>query len=138
MSRIGQAFEFAFEAHRGQTDRAGLAYIGHVARVADGVTGEDEIVVALLHDVVEDTDIPLLRIEAEFGPEIAAAVDAISRREGESEADYLDRVTANPLALAVKRADVADNDHPARMAVLDNETRARLKKKYAQIHKAVG
>ncbi|MEY8841070.1 HD domain-containing protein [Cribrihabitans sp. XS_ASV171] len=138
MSRIGQAFEFAFKAHRGQTDRAGLAYIGHVARVADGVSGEDEIVVALLHDVIEDTDIPVSRIAEIFGAEVAAAVDAISRREGETEADYLDRVVADPLALAVKRSDVADNDHPARMAVLDAETRARLKEKYRMIHEAVG
>ncbi|MFC3613250.1 HD domain-containing protein [Lutimaribacter marinistellae] len=138
MSRIGEAFEFAFRAHCGQTDRAGLAYIGHVARVAEGVETEDEIVVALLHDVVEDTQTPLSRIQDSFGTTIADAVDAISRRREESEAEYLERVVSNPLALAVKRADVADNDHPSRMSVLDPETRRNLEKKYAQIRTAVG
>ena len=94
--------------------------------------------VALLHDVVEDTDVPLSRIEAAFGPRIASAVDAITTRDGEDRSDYYARVAANPLARAVKLCDLADNESPARMARLDPETRARLERKYARARAALG
>lgn len=127
---IGAAFEMALAAHAGQRDKSGLAYIGHVARVADGVDTESERVVALLHDVVEDCDVTLDDVAARFGPEIAAAVDAITRRRGEDHADYYDRVKANALAHRVKLADIADNAHPDRMRLLPPETQTRLKQKY--------
>ena len=125
-------------AHAGQTDKAGLAYIGHVARVAAGVRGEKPQTVALLHDVVEDCGVPLARIEAEFGDEIAGAVDAITRRDAETPGTYYARVRANPLALLVKLSDIADNTHPARTALLDDETRTRLEQKYARARDMLG
>ncbi|MFW2543918.1 HD domain-containing protein [Primorskyibacter sp. 2E107] len=127
---IGAAFELALSAHAGQTDKAGMAYIGHVARVAAGVTDEIDVVVALLHDVVEDCDIPLAQIADQFGPRVAEAVDAITRRPDERPETYYARVAANPIATRVKRADIADNSHPARLALLDAETRDRLTRKY--------
>ena len=128
---IGAAFELAFAAHQGQTDKAGMAYIGHVVRVAAGVETDDERVVALLHDVVEDCDVPLSDIEAKFGVDTAAGVDAMTRRDGEAPEAYYARVRANPLALRVKRADIADNSSPERLKLLDEATRKRLTKKYA-------
>jgi (p)ppGpp synthase/HD superfamily hydrolase len=129
---LGAAFELALAAHAGQTDKAGMAYVGHVARVCAGVAeaGEAAQVVALLHDVVEDSDVPLARIEADFGPEVARAVDAITRRPGEAPAAYYARVAADPLARAVKLADVADNANPSRLALLEAPTRERLERKY--------
>ena len=135
---IGTAFELALTAHKGQEDKSGQAYIGHVVRVAAGVEGEAETVVALLHDVVEDTDVTLAEIDAEFGPDIATAVDVITRRAGEAPEAYYDRVRANPLARAVKLSDIADNTHPARLALLDEDTRARLTQKYAKARRALG
>lgn len=135
---IGAAFELALAAHQGQTDKAGMAYIGHVARVAAGVETDAERVVALLHDVVEDCDVPLADIEAKFGAEIAAGVDAMTRRNGEAADDYYARVRANPLALRVKRADIADNSSPERLKLLDEATRERLTKKYADALNALG
>lgn len=134
---IGAAFEMALAAHRGQTDQAGMAYIGHVARVAAGVEGQNEVVVALLHDVVEDCDVPLSRVAAQFGDEIAAAVDAITRREGEAAESYYARVRANPVALAVKLSDIADNANPDRLAMLDAATRDRLVRKYTKARAAL-
>lgn len=134
---IGAAFEMALSSHRGQTDRAGMAYIGHVARVAAGVEEEREIVVALLHDVVEDCEVPLSQVAAQFGDEIAAAVDAITRRAGEEADRYYARVRANPLALAVKLSDIADNANPDRLAMLDAATRDRLARKYTKARAAL-
>lgn len=134
---IGAAFELAYTAHKGQKDKAGMAYIGHVARVAAGVDHPDEIIVALLHDVVEDCDIPISQIERDFGAGIAAAVQAITRHPNEASQVYYQRVKSNPLALAVKLADIADTANPARLAMLDGDTRARLTQKHSRARAAL-
>lgn len=137
MAALGDAFEIAFAAHAEQTDKSGEPYMAHVVRVAAGVEGEAERIVALLHDVVEDTDVPPARIADRFGPEIAAAIDAITHRPGEPRPDYYARVRANPLARAVKLSDIADNSSPARLARLDAVTQARLTEKYDKAREAL-
>ncbi|MEO1494947.1 MAG: HD domain-containing protein [Pseudomonadota bacterium] len=129
---IGAAFELALAAHAGQTDKSGEPYIAHVVRVAAGVEGTDAIIIALLHDVVEDTDVSLETVADRFGPKIAAAVDALSKRGNEPLEDYMSRVRADPVALSVKLSDLADNGSPARLARLDAATRSRLETKYAK------
>ena len=138
MGMLGDAFEMALAAHAGQTDKSGEPYIAHVVRVAARAQTDEERVVALLHDVVEDTDVPLSHIESAFGPRIAAAVDAITMREGEDRTAYYARVAADPLARAVKLCDLADNESHARLARLDAGTRARLEQKYAKARTALG
>ena len=101
--------------HAGQTDKAGLAYITHPQRVAARLASPEAQVVGWLHDTVEDTALTVADIEARFGPETAAAVDAISRREGEAWSDYLDRVQANPMARQVKISDLVDNSNLGRV-----------------------
>ena len=101
----------ATQAHSGQTDKAGLPYITHPERVAGRLEDPAAQVVGWLHDTVEDTTLTLAEIEVQFGPETATAVDAISRRDGETWNDYLDRVAANPIARAVKISDLIDNSN---------------------------
>ena len=132
MGRVGDAFELAFAAHQGQTDKSGQPYMAHVVRVASRVDTEDAQIVALLHDVVEDTDVTLATVEDTFGLTISAAVDAITKRKGEANTAYLDRVSANSLARDVKLSDLADNSDPVRLSLLDDATRARLTEKYAR------
>ena len=79
---IEAAKALATRAHEGQTDKAGLPYITHPERVASRLTTPEAQVVGWLHDTVEDTSITIQEIESQFGPETAAAVDAISRRNG--------------------------------------------------------
>jgi Guanosine polyphosphate pyrophosphohydrolases/synthetases len=138
MGAVGEAFEFALAAHRGQQDKAGLAYVGHLARVAAGVEGTEAQVVALLHDVIEDCGVTASAVEAAFGARVAGAVVALTRVKNEDPALYYARIAADPLARAVKLADIADNAHPARLASLDAATRARLEKKYAAARQALG
>jgi (p)ppGpp synthase/HD superfamily hydrolase len=128
-----QALSLARAAHAGQVDKLGQPYIEHPARVAARLPEADEIgrTVAWLHDVVEDTGVTLEQLAADFGPEVAAAVDALTRRPGEGEAYYA-RVKDNPVALRVKRADIADNLDPDRTARLSPLVRARLAGKYAR------
>lgn len=127
------AVGFAAAAHMGQTDKAGQPYIDHPRRVARRLENPTvlELSVAWLHDVVEDTNLTVWHIEDMFGAEVAAAVDAITHRAGETRTDYYARVKANPVALKVKLADIADNTDPERLAALDPTTRARLQAKYA-------
>jgi (p)ppGpp synthase/HD superfamily hydrolase len=131
---VATARRIATQAHEGQTDKAGAPYIGHPARIAARVAGDAAAeVVAWLHDVVEDCDDWTLdRLRAEgISADLVKAVDAISKRAGEASDDYYARVAANPLALKVKYADLADNGDPARLARLDPTARDRLAGKYA-------
>ena len=112
---VEAAKALAVRLHEGQTDKAGLPYITHPQRVASRLEAPEAQVVGWLHDTVEDTDITVAGIEAQFGPETAAAVDALSRRDGEDWKDYLERVRANPVARLVKISDLIDNSNLGRI-----------------------
>lgn len=112
---VEAAKQLAAQMHEGQKDKKGLPYITHPERVASRLSAPEEQVVGWLHDTVEDTALSLAEIEARFGPETAAAVDAISRRDGESWSDYLDRVKQNPMARKVKISDLIDNSNLSRI-----------------------
>ena len=112
---VEAAKALATGTHEGQTDKAGLPYITHPERVASRLDAAEAQVVGWLHDTVEDTSITVREIEFQFGPETAAAVDAISRRDGEAWSDYIDRVAANPIARQVKISDLIDNSNLSRI-----------------------
>jgi (p)ppGpp synthase/HD superfamily hydrolase len=138
-----RAARLAERSHRGQVDKVGKAYIGHPARIAMAVRDEgysDEVeAVAWLHDVVEDTAVTLDDLRADDFPErVVEAVDAISKRKGESFADYYERVKANPIALVVKWHDVADNADPKRLALVAPDTQERLRAKYERARSILG
>jgi hypothetical protein len=136
---LTQAFRIAVEAHAGQTDKLGEPYMLHPVRVMlMGETSEERIV-GLLHDVVEDcADWPLNRLSAIFPPQIVEAIDALTRRRGESYADFIARVKSNPLATAVKLYDIRDNTAPERIWLLDPGTRERLIAKYEPALRMLG
>ncbi len=116
MTPLQTALRIAEEAHRNKLDKRGEPKLFHPLRVLERVrhAGPDTILVALLHDVVEDSDTSLadLRLEG-FPPSVVEAVDRLSRREGESYADYVIRCGANALARLVKLADLEDNLQPS-------------------------
>ncbi|TFF04475.1 bifunctional (p)ppGpp synthetase/guanosine-3',5'-bis(diphosphate) 3'-pyrophosphohydrolase [Cellulosimicrobium terreum] len=133
---IGTARRIAERAHGLQVDKAGHPYIDHPRRVAErlerGGAPVAAIVAGWLHDVLEDTTLTAVDLRAAGIPEDAiAAVEAVTKREGESPADYAERIAATPLAADVKYADLADNTDPTRVEQLDGATRERLEAKYA-------
>lgn len=133
LALIERARSIAERAHEGQVDKAGQPYITHPARVVAKLEGDPEaVMVGWLHDVIEDTDVTLADLEAAGMPSaVVAAVEAMSKRQGEPKDDYLRRVAVNPLARHVKiDGDMADNTDPSRLARLDPETRTRLEAKY--------
>lgn len=115
MTHLAHAVEIATKAHEGRTDKTGRPYFEHCRRVSASVEGLDEKIVAYLHDVVERGEgWNLQRLEnAGFSPAIVAAVDALTRREGEDDKAFIRRAIANPLARPVKRADLVDNRRQA-------------------------
>lgn len=138
---LARAIAIAEVAHAGQVDKAGLPYIGHIHRVIGHLPAEatdEHRIVAALHDVVEDCPMTLEDLAAEGLPaRLVASVDAMTRRDGEPSSPYYSRVAADPVALVVKRADLADNTDPDRLAALDPATRERLEEKYRSAREAL-
>jgi (p)ppGpp synthase/HD superfamily hydrolase len=127
MSSLEKAIALATEAHAGQKDRAGAAYVLHPLRVMARVDSETEKIVAILHDVVEDSDWTLDRLGQEgFSPEVLAALDCVTRRDGESYEDFVKRSAANPLARRVKIADLEDNMDIRRLSAVTPQDAERL------------
>lgn len=125
----------AAAAHAGQVDKAGAPYIEHVRAVAALLAphGDHAVMAGLLHDIVEDTDVTLDRLRKLGYPEdVVRAVDAVSRREGETYMDLIRRAAADPLGRLVKLADNAHNSRPDRLAVLDPEQADWFRRKYSQ------
>ncbi|RWC56720.1 MAG: HD domain-containing protein, partial [Mesorhizobium sp.] len=103
MSIFYRAAKIAEEVHASQRDKTGRPYIEHCRRVVDAVETMDQKVVAYLHDVLEKGEgwSRAKLEEAGFGPTIASAVDAMSRRDGEDYFTFVRRAASNPLALPV-------------------------------------
>jgi (p)ppGpp synthase/HD superfamily hydrolase len=136
---LDEAIQVARRAHEGQLDKSGRPYIAHPLRVMGKLRDEHERMAAVLHDVVEDTTVTLADLtEAGCPAEVVAAVAAISKQPGEDQAAYLARVSANPIARAVKRADIADNMSPERLSRLDPATQQRLQAKYESALRQLG
>ncbi len=112
---VETAKAWAYRLHAGQVDKAGQPYITHPERVAGRLRSREDQVVGWLHDTVEDTGLTLREIAAQFGEETAAAVDALSRRDGEDWEDYLRRVSGNETARRVKISDLIDNSNLSRI-----------------------
>ena len=124
-----KAMTIAYNAHHGQTDKSGVPYIFHPARVASGLTGESEICAAWLHDVVEDTDLTIedLRL-AGFSDEICGAVSALTHDKSVPYEDYVKEIAKDPVAKAVKLADLRDNMDLSRLPVPDEKAESRIRK----------
>ncbi len=114
-ARLSSAISLAVTAHHGQFDKGGAPYILHPLRLMLLFDKEAEQIAAILHDVVEDGGIPLSTISRMFGNEVADAVDALTRRKGESYQAFIERCCLNQLARKVKRADLADNMNTGRL-----------------------
>ncbi len=125
------AINFATEKHDGQKRADGKPYITHPLAVCEYVTGTEERIVAVLHDVLEDTNATIEELYRNFGAEIAIAVMFLTKEEGEPYENYITRLklTRNPLSIAVKIADLRHN-----LSTIENipdlDKRKRLKDRY--------
>jgi (p)ppGpp synthase/HD superfamily hydrolase len=109
---LEDAVALAASAHKGQLDRGGQPYLLHPLRVMLRLHEEVDRIVAVLHDVVEDTSITLDDLRAAgYSEEICTAVDAVTKRPGEPYEDYVNRAALHPIGRRVKLADLDDNMH---------------------------
>ena len=124
-----KAMKLCFKAHKDQVDKSGMPYVFHPFHVAEQMTDEVTTIVALLHDVVEDTDYTLEDIAAEgFGEDILKAVALMTHEDDVPYLDYVAKLKDNPIARAVKLADLAHNSDLSRIGEIDEETKQRLEK----------
>ena len=129
MSTLEKAISIAAQAHEGQLDKAGAPYILHPLRVMLKMTTDQARIVAVLHDLIEDTDWTIERLVQEgFDPAIRAAVDCLTKREGEGYEAFIQRVQLNPLAVKVKIADLEDNMDGSRLKEVTEADEKRISK----------
>lgn len=128
---IETAIMWAIRAHQGQRDKAGAPYILHPFAVVSLLYNPtpEEIATAILHDVIEDSDVSLENLRTAGIPEVVLdAVEAITKRDGEDYSDYLSRVAANPIARRVKLADLTHNSQVSRIPNPTDKDFARISK----------
>jgi (p)ppGpp synthase/HD superfamily hydrolase len=128
MTDVEFAKTLAEKAHMGQVDKGGHPYIEHPMAVAGMVDTDEEKIVAYLHDVVEDTGIPMEVIDILFGDEISDAVECMTHRKGEDYFEYILRVSKNPVSTEVKLADLKHNMDLSRIANPQQKDYDRLSK----------
>jgi (p)ppGpp synthase/HD superfamily hydrolase len=138
--KLKKAINIAVECHSGQKDRAGEPYIQHPLRMMMKMKTAEEKITAVLHDVVEDSTITIYDLRKEsFSEKILKAVDALTKRKGESYKKSIERVKKNPLAVKVKIADFEDNMDIRRLKRITENDRERLNRylKYYREMKAI-
>ena len=127
-----KAMKFAYEAHHGALDKTGIPYIFHPIHLAEQMDDEVSCCVALLHDVVEDTDVTIEDLRAAGFPlKVTAAVSLLTHDPEVDYFDYVRGVKDNPVAKKVKLADLNHNSDLSRWDRLDEQDIER-NRKYAQ------
>ena len=130
-----KALRLAYAAHHGQTDKSGQPYIFHPYHLAEQMTDEVSVCVALLHDVVEDTGLTFADLEREFPKEVTDALRLLTYEKGTDYFDYVRALRGNPVAVKVKLADLAHNSDETRFAGCGDipaEQLVKRREKYAK------
>ena len=132
-----RAMQIAYDAHHGQVDKAGVPYIFHPLHLAEQMEDEISCCAALLHDVVEDTEVTLEQLAKEFPPEVVEVIALLTHNDNAeyNNGDYFDyirRIRSHPIAKKVKLADIAHNSDQSRCvgSGLTEEQLAHWKQKY--------
>ena len=127
-----KALKLCFKAHRDQTDKSGMPYVFHPFHLAKQMKDEYTTIVALLHDVVEDTSLTFDDLAAEgFPEEVISALRLLTHEDGVEYMDYVARIKDNPIAVAVKLADLKHNSDTSRLDTVDEKALKRVEK-YAE------
>ena len=124
-----KAMKLCFQAHKDQTDKSGIPYVFHPIHLAEQMKDEDTTVVALLHDVVEDTTYTPEDLAAMgFNDRVIAAIRLMTHDENIPYMEYVAKIKENPIAKAVKLADLAHNSDTTRLDTVDAKATARVEK----------
>lgn len=110
-----KAMNIAYNAHQGQFDKSGVPYIFHPIHVAEKMQTEKECIVALLHDVVEDSDITFEELATQFSGDIIRALKLLTHDDSVPYMDYIENIKFDPIAKKVKLADLEHNSDLSRL-----------------------
>ena len=116
-----KAIQIAYAAHEGQVDESGIPYIFHPYHVAEQMTDELSVCVAVLHDVLEDTAVTEEELAMQFPKEVVDCLRLLKHNRTEPYMDYIRKIKGNPVAVRVKLADIAHNSDETRLDGVDIE-----------------
>lgn len=122
------ASKIAYRAHEGQEDKAGVPYIFHPIHIAEQMDTEASCIVALLHDVVEDSDITIDYLSQYFSEDVMVALKILTKNENDDYVEYIKRIKTNKLATKVKLKDLEHNSDLTRLDEITDEDRKRATK----------
>ena len=126
---LEHAIQLAVKHYKGQVDKAGQPYILHPLQLMMSVDKNDEKIVAVMHDIVEDTEITLNDLQNEgFSKEVIDAIECVTKKEGEDYDSFIDRISQSALATKVKLADLEDNMDLSRLSEVTDKDLERLEK----------
>ena len=124
-----KALKVCFEAHKEQIDKSGLPYVFHPFHLAEQMKDENTTIVALLHDVIEDTDYTFNDLIAMgFDGAIIEAIKLMTHEEGVPYMDYVEKIKSNPIAREVKLADLRHNSDLSRLDAPTEKDKMRVEK----------
>lgn len=124
-----KALRLSFEAHKDQVDKSGMPYVYHPFHLAEQMDTEETVTVALLHDVVEDTDHTIQDlVEMGFPKPVTDALALMTHDEAVPYMDYVAKIKNDPIARAVKLADLRHNSDISRLEVIDDKVLRRVQK----------
>lgn len=124
-----RAMKLCFEAHKGQLDKGGMPYVFHLFHIAEQMEIEETITVALLHDVIEDTEYALQDLtDMGFSEQVTTAMSLLMHDKSELCMDYIAKIKENSIARIVKLADLRHNSDLSRLSVVDENAIQRVQK----------
>ena len=124
-----KALKLCFEAHKKQVDKSGMPYVFHPFHLAEQMQTEETTVVALLHDLVEDTDYTIEDLTSMgFDKNITDAIALMTHADNVEYMDYVRKIKNNPIAREVKLADLKHNSDLTRLDIVDEKALSRREK----------
>lgn len=126
--QVFRAMNIAYSAHMGQFDKAGVPYIFHPIHLAEQMDTEEECIVALLHDVVEDTEVTFEDLEKEFSKTIIDAIRLLTHDKSVDYMEYIKNLKSNTIARKVKLADLRHNSDSTRLIKIKDKDIERINK----------
>lgn len=124
-----KAIKISFNAHKNQVDKSGMPYVFHPFHLAEQMDDEYSVCVALLHDVIEDTDIMIEDLKAEgFPKEVINAIELLTHSDSVPYLDYVKTIKNNSIARKVKLADLKHNSDLSRLDNIDDKALERVEK----------
>ncbi len=124
-----KALKLCFTAHKDQTDKSGMPYVFHPFHLAEQMPDEDTTIVALLHDVIEDTPYTLDDLRAMgFNEQVLDALALMTHDKRIPYMDYVAKIKGNKIARTVKLADLKHNSDLSRLNNVDEKAMKRIEK----------